>query len=433
MMQNMHNYQAECESLGCFLMDNQLLDETSLTSEHYYDFNNKQLFTTFKRIHQNGDPITISTLVEQLRESGLQMVGGYPLIEQLKGSVASIHAFPTNERMIIENWKKREIKSLLDEFADTNDLTKVQNLISKINKIDQTGTKEVFNLAEHLADLLELPYQKVPKGFSGIPSGFTDLDFMTDGFQDEDSIIVGARPSMGKTAFVLNIAKNAGLKGVVPIIFSLEMSAEALIKRMLSCIGEIDGIKVRNPYNYFNENDKAKWGYAIAELGKIPLQISDESGQKVSEMRAKIRQVKKNYPNKKILVMIDYLTLITPASDHNGNAHLQVSEISSDIKALAKEFKCPIITLAQLSRSVEARANKRPMMSDLRESGSIEQDADIVAFLYRDEYYNETTEENKNILEVNIAKQRNGPVGSIELYYQKEINKIDNMVKQNER
>lgn len=427
--QNVHNYQAECESLGCFLLDNQLLDETVLTSEHYFDFNNKQLFTTFKQIHQNGDSITVSTLIEQLGEDGLKMIGSYAFIEQLKATVASVHAFSTNERMIIQNWKKREIKRLLDYYTENNDLSKVQNLISEINKIDQTGTKETFNLVEHLADLMELPYQKVPKGFSGIPSGFSDLDFMTDGFQDEDSIIIGARPSMGKTAFVLNIAKNAGLNGVVPIIFSLEMSAESLVKRMLSCIGEIDGIKVRNPYNYFNENDKVKWGYAIAELSKIPLQIFDAAGQKVPEMRAKIRQVKKEYPNKKILVMIDYLTLITPTSEHNGNAHLQVSEISRDIKNLAKEFKCPIITLAQLSRSVEARANKRPMMSDLRESGSIEQDADIVAFLYRDEYYNDTTEENTNILEVNIAKQRNGPVGSIQLYYQKEINKIDNLVK----
>jgi replicative DNA helicase len=425
----MHNYQAECESLGCFLLDNQLLDETILTSEHFHDFTNKQLYAAFKQIRLKGDPITYSTLIEHVGESGLQMLGGYATIEQLKATVASIHAFPTNEKIIIENWKKREIKSLLDHYTETNDLSKVQNLIQEMNQIDQTGTKEVFNLYEHLADLMNLPYQKVPKGFSGIPSGFNDLDFMTDGFQNEDSIIVGARPSMGKTALMLNFAKNAGFKGVVPVIFSLEMSAESLIKRLLSCIGQIDGIKVRNPYNYFSDKDKEKWQEAIGTLGKIPLKIFDKSGQRVSEMRAKIRQVKKEYPNKKILVMIDYLTLITPESDHNGNAHLQVSEISSNIKSIAKEFKIPIITLAQLSRSVESRSNKRPQMSDLRESGSIEQDADIVMFLYRDEYYNDTTEENKNVLEVDIAKQRNGPTGSVKLYYNKEINRIDNLVR----
>lgn len=425
----MHNYQAECELIGCMLLDNELIKESNLTSEHFYEFNNKQLFNAMKQITQEEDPITLATLNEKLGEVGLHMLGGRAFIEQLKETVASVHAFPSLERVVIENWKKREIKSLLNEHSENINLDKIQSLIGAINKIDQTGTKEVFNLAEHLSTIYELPYQKVPKGFSGIPSGLNDLDYMTDGFQDEDSIIVGARPSMGKTAFVLNIAKNAGFKGVVPIIFSLEMSAASLIKRMLSCIGEIDGIKLRNPYNYFNDNDKKKWTYAIGELGRIPLQIFDKPGQKVSEMRAKIRQVQKENPNKKILVMIDYLTLITPASDHNGNAHLQVSEISSDIKSLAKEFKCPIITLAQLSRGVEQRQNKRPSMSDLRESGSIEQDADIVMFLYRDEYYNKTTPENQNILEVDIAKQRNGPTGSIELYYQKEINKIADVAK----
>jgi len=425
----MQNYQAECEALGCILLDNELLKESSLTTEHFYEFNNKQLFSAMKQILQSGDPITLAALNDKLGQSGMHMLGGPSFIEQLKQSVASIHAFPSLERLVIANWKKREIKRLLEEHAENIDLNKIQNLIGEINQIDQTGTKEVFNLVDHLANLYDLPYQEVPKGFSGIPSGFNDLDYMTDGFQNEDSIIVGARPSMGKTAFVLNIAKNAGFKGVVPIIFSLEMSAESLIKRMLSCIGEIDGIKVRNPYNYFNENDKTKWGFAIGELGKIPLQIFDKPGQKVQEMRAKIRQVKKEFPNKKILVMIDYLTLITPASDHNGNSHLQVSEISADLKSLAKEFKCPIITLAQLSRGVEQRQNKRPAMSDLRESGSIEQDADVIMFLYRDEYYNKKTEENENVLEVDIAKQRNGPTGSIELYYKKEINKIENLTR----
>jgi replicative DNA helicase len=250
------------------------------------------------------------------------MLGGNVFLEQIKQTVASIHAFPALELTIINNWKQREIKMLLDKNSESINLAKIQNLISELNKIDQTGTKEVFNLSEHLANLYELPYLEVPKGFSGIPSGYTDLDFMTDGFQDEDSIIVGARPSMGKTAFILNIAKNAGLKGFVPVLFSLEMSAESLIKRMLSCIGEIDGIKVRNPYNYFKNNDKDNWLHAIGILGSIPLQIFDKPRQTVSEMSAKIRKVKKQYPNKKILVMIDYLTLIAPASIHNGNAHL---------------------------------------------------------------------------------------------------------------
>lgn len=425
----MQNYQAEGEVLGSFLIDNDLIKETTLTTEHFYDFNNKQWFASMKAISRKGEPITAATIYEHMGELGFKMLGGANAIETMRNAVASIHAFESNERIIIENWKKREITRILQENAESIKLDNVQNIIAEINQIDQTGTKEVFNLNEHLIELYDLPYKEVPKGISGIQSGFSELDFMTDGFQDEDSVIVGARPSMGKTAFILNIAKNAGQTGVIPVIFSLEMGAESLIKRMLSAIGEIDGIKVRNPYNYFNENDKVKWRTAIGELAKIPLQISDKPAQKVSEMRAKIRQVKKENPNKKILVMIDYLTLITPASEHNGNAHLQVSEISRDLKSLAKEFKCPVITLAQLSRGVESRQNKRPVMSDLRESGSIEQDADIIMFLYRDEYYNDTTDDNKNILEVDIAKQRNGPTGTIELHYNKEINKISNLSK----
>ncbi|MGY3716762.1 replicative DNA helicase [Sutcliffiella cohnii] len=234
-----------------------------------------------------------------------------------------------------------------------------------------------------------------------------------------------------KTAFILNVAKNAGLKGVIPVIFSLEMSAESLIKRMLSMIGNIEGIKVRNPYHYFNDEDRKNWVYAIGLMERINLQIFDKPGQKVTEMRAHLRDVKKEFPDKKILVMIDYLTLIKPEESHNGNAHLQVSEISAALKAMAKEFKCPVITLAQLSRNVEQRSNKRPVMSDLRESGSIEQDADVIGFLYRDEYYNPDTDR-KNILEIDIAKQRNGPTGKIDLVYLKEINKIKDLVRRYE-
>lgn len=418
------SYEAEAGLLGCILLDNKLINEINITSEHFYDYSNKQLFGAMQNINKRMEPINGITLLDELGQNGLNMLGGISYIEQMKESVASIHGYKTYENIIIKNWKSRERRSILRNAIDSE--VEIQTVISDLNKVDQVGTKEVFNLAEHLTNMYDLPTTKVPKGLSGIPSGFRDLDAMTDGFQDEDSIIFGARPSMGKTAFMLNIAINSGVKGVIPIIFSLEMSAESLIKRMLSAIGEIDGIKVRNPYNYFNDEDKTKWYNAIDILTKINLHIFDKPNQTVNEMRMKVREVKNQNPNKKILVMTDYLTLIQPSQTYNGNAHLQVSEISRDLKTLAKEFKCPNITLAQLSRSVESRANKRPVMSDLRESGSIEQDADIIGFLYRDEYYDQKSEK-ENILEVDIAKQRNGPTGTIDLLYRKEINKIDNL------
>jgi replicative DNA helicase len=420
------NIKAENALLGCILLDNNIIKELAVTDEHFFDFHNKQLFSAMLAISKKDQPINEITINEHLGEVGFSMIGGSSHIKLLKESVPTLNEYKLYEEFVINNWKERETKRILKDAIDNH--RNIQDLISELNKIDQTGTKEVFNLQDHLIKMYELPETPVPKGLSGIPSGFTVLDLMTDGWQDEDSIIIGARPSMGKTAFMLNLAVNAGIKNAIPIIFSLEMSAESLIKRMLSAIGGIDGIKVRNPYNYFNDKDRENWIKAIGVLEKMNLQIFDKPRQTVSEMRGKIRQIKNSHPNKKTLVLIDYLTLIKPSKDYNGNTHAQVTEISQDLKSMAKEFKCPVITLAQLSRSVEQRQNKRPVMSDLRESGSIEQDADIIMFLYRDDYYNDNPE-NKNILEVDIAKQRNGPTGVIKLYYNKEINKISNLSK----
>jgi replicative DNA helicase len=425
-----HNFQAECGILGCILLDNSIIHEISLMPEHFHDFQNRKLYSAMQELARKSQPINPITLIEEMGHSNFYQLGGPAYLTQLKESVPSIHGFKSYEAAVLEAWKARTAQEILKPIVNDPDFRpdNLQNIIKQLNDIDKTGTREKFNLQEHLVKMYELPNIPVPKGLSGIPSGLNDLDDMTDGFQDEDSIIIGARPSMGKTALMLNIAANAGLKGVIPVIFSLEMSAESLIKRMLSMLGGIDGIKIRNPYHYFNDDDRAHWVKAIGLMEQINLQIFDKPGQTVNEMRAQVRQIKKDYPNKKLLVMIDYLTLIRPQHDHNGNAHLQVSEISAAIKAMAKEFKVPVITLAQLSRSVEQRANKRPVMSDLRESGSIEQDADVIMFLYRDEYYNKDTDK-KNILEIDIAKQRNGPTGTIEVFYDKEKNTIRDLVK----
>lgn len=425
----MHNLQAELGILGCILMDNEIIKEISLTDEHFYDYQCKSIFNAMRNVSRKDQLIDNVTLVEELGHQTISKYGGVSFFSQLRNSVTSIHGFKTYEKIIIDDWKKRTARNVLRESLEKEiDPTEIQKVITELNTIDQVGTKDSFNLKEHLVNMYNLPDEPVPKGLSGIPSGLIELDKMTDGFQNEDSIIIGARPSMGKTALILNIAINAGKKDVVVVIFSLEMSAESLIKRSLSAIGSIDGIKTRNPFNYFNDKDKGRWKYAIGELEKINLHIFDKPQQKVNEMRAKVRQVKKDHPGKKVLVLIDYLTLIKPNHDHNGNAHLQVSEISSDLKSMAKEFKIPVVTLAQLSRGVETRQNKKPVMSDLRESGSIEQDADVIMFLYREDYYNDESE-SKNILEIDIAKQRNGPTGVVEVYYKKEYNLVSDLEK----
>lgn len=412
--------EAEKALLGCILKDNSILKELTITSEHFSKYENIRLYKVIEQLDREEQPIDAVTLMAKMGVLEFNRVYGAQYISSLMDSVPSIHSFKTYETIVINDWKERTTKSKLQEFLQQEEKN-IQQLITELNQIDQAGTFETFDKKGLLVKMYELPITAVPKGLSGVPSGFRDLDDMTDGFQKQDYIVIGARPSMGKTAFILNMAINAGKKGAIPIIFSLEMGEEALVKRMLSAISQVDGIKTRNPFHYFKGNDQERWTNACGVLNKMDFHIFDKPGQKVAEIRSKVRQIQKENAGKDIIIYIDYLTLIKPTKDYNGNAHMMYSEVSADLKAMAKEFNIPVVALAQLSRGVEQRSNKRPNKSDLRESGSIEQDADIVMLLYRDDYYDENSEK-KNVIEVIIDKQRNGPVGSIELAYQKEYN-----------
>jgi replicative DNA helicase len=257
-------------------------------------------------------------------------------------------------------------------------------------------------------------------GTTGIASGFRDLDKMTSGFQRSDLIIVAARPSVGKTAFALNIAQNAGVRGKETIaIFSLEMGASQLVQRMICAEANVDANRMRT--GYLEGDDWEKLTMAIGALSEAKIYIDDSPGITVAEIRAKCRRLKKEKGLG--MILIDYLQLIAGRSKGGDNRQQEVSEISRTLKQIARELQVPVIALSQLSRGVEQRQDKRPMMSDLRESGSIEQDADIVAFLYRDDYYNKESEK-EGVIEIIIAKQRNGPVGTVELAFLKNFNKF---------
>lgn len=259
-------------------------------------------------------------------------------------------------------------------------------------------------------------------GITGIPSGFTDLDAMTAGFQESDLIIVAARPSVGKTAFALNIAQNVAKNTNETVaIFSLEMSAEQLVKRMISAEGNIEASKMRTAN--LKTDDWEKASHAIGILGSSNIVIYDPSYITAQEILNQCRRLKKQEGLG--MIVIDYLQLIAGSGKRGENRQQEVSEISRTLKRMARELEVPVIALSQLSRGVESRQDKRPMMSDLRESGSIEQDADIVAFLYRDDYYNADSEK-KNLIEIIISKQRNGPVGMVELVFMKNFNKFVN-------
>lgn len=282
---------------------------------------------------------------------------------------------------------------------------------------------------KNIKDVLVQTYDNIEqlhnrKGdITGIPTGFIELDRMTAGFQRNDLIIVAARPSVGKTAFALNIAQNVATKTDESVaIFSLEMGAEQLVMRMLCAEGNINAQNLRT--GNLTEEDWGKLTMAMGSLSNSGIFIDDTPGIRVSEIRSKCRRLKQE--NGLGMILIDYLQLIQGSGRSSDNRQQEVSEISRALKALARELEVPVIALSQLSRGVEQRQDKRPMMSDIRESGSIEQDADIVAFLYRDDYYDKESE-NKNIIEIIIAKQRNGPVGTVSLAFVKEYNKFVNL------
>jgi replicative DNA helicase len=423
------NEQAEEMLLGTILKDNSILEEVTLSPEHFLNLSNRNLYKAILNIKKKGFPIDGASLKDDLGETGFFFLGGNERLEQLKECVPSIHAFKSYQQMIINQWKIQTSKGLLQGVLN-DDLTldTLQTLIRDLSHVDEEGTQEDFNLKEKLKDMYDLVTVPTPKERSGIVSGYLDLDNKTDGFRGNDFVIVGARPSMGKTAFVLNLAINASQKSnAIPIIFSLEMKTDSLLKRIMSNLAEVNGMKLKNPYHYTNQDEKERWIKALGELEKIDLKIYDKPKQTISEMRAKIRKVMSENPDRKVIVYIDYLTKIKASQNYQGNTHAEITEISDDLKTMAKDFDIPVICLAQLSRGVEQRQNKRPLSSDLRESGSIEQDADIIMMLYRDEYYNETTEENRNLLEVDLTKNRDGEVGLVKLLYKREINKIENL------
>ena len=320
--------------------------------------------------------------------------------------------------------------------ASTTIIEESYNKQDKVESVVDIAEKKIFNIAENrtskdfepLSDVLERGFLQIEKLFNnkgeitGVGSGFTDLDSMTSGFQSGDMILIAARPSMGKTTFALNIAEHAALrehKSVV--IFSLEMSKEQLAYKLLCSEANVDMLKLRT--GALEDSDWENIARATGPLSKAKVYIDDTAGVTVMEMRSKCRRLKLEYGID--LIVIDYLQLMSGGSG-TDNRQQEVSEISRSIKALAKEMECPVIALSQLSRAPEQRADHRPMLSDLRESGSIEQDADLVMFLYRDEYYNKETED-KNIGECIIAKQRNGPVGTVKMAWLGQYSKFGNL------
>lgn len=430
------NIEAEQSVIGSMLLDKEVIATATeiLKAEDFYREDHKEIFEAILDLFERAEPVDLITVSEQLKERGsLDAVGGLEYLANLAAAV------PTTANA-------RYYARIVEEKAILRRLIKTANEISAIgyeasedvSSILDKAEKSIFDIAQNrnsrgftpIKDILVDTFNRLEelynsKGFiTGVPTGFVDLDYKTSGLQNSDLILLAARPGMGKTAFMLNIAQYAAVHKQIPVaIFNLEMSKEQLVNRMLASEVMIDSHKMRT--GKLDDDDWQRIARALGPLSEAPIYIDDTPSISVLEIRAKCRRLKleKNLG----LVVIDYLQLMQ-GRGRSENRQQEISEISRSLKILAKELNVPVITGSQLSRAPEARSDHRPMLSDLRESGAIEQDADIVMFLYRDDYYNPGTEK-QNISEVIIAKHRNGSTGTIELRFFGEYTKFANLKK----
>ncbi|MBA2872882.1 replicative DNA helicase [Anoxybacillus calidus] len=429
------NIEAEQAVLGAIFLDSAALTLASevLVPEDFYRASHQKIFHAMLKVADKGEPVDLVTVTAELADAKmLEEVGGVSYLSELANSVPTAANVEYYARIVEEKSILRRLirtaTSIAQEGYTRED--EVDDLLNEAEKkIMEVSQRKNTGAFQNIKDILVQTYDNIEmlhnrKGeITGIPTGFIELDRMTAGFQRSDLIIVAARPSVGKTAFALNIAQNVATKTNENVaIFSLEMSAQQLVMRMLCAEGNINAQNLRT--GKLTPEDWGKLTMAMGSLSNAGIYIDDTPGIRISEIRAKCRRLKQE--SGLGMVLIDYLQLIQGSGRNRENRQQEVSEISRSLKALARELEVPVIALSQLSRSVEQRQDKRPMMSDIRESGSIEQDADIVAFLYRDDYYDKDSE-NKNIIEIIIAKQRNGPVGTVQLAFIKEYNKFVNL------
>lgn len=431
-----HNIEAEQAVLGAVFLEPAALATAAeiLFPEDFYRTAHAQIFRVMLDLSERGEPVDLVSVTSELQDRKLlEDVGNVSYLSDLAGSVPTAANVDYYSRIIEEKSLLRKLIRTATEIAATGYASEeeIDTILDEAEKsILEVANRKNVTAFQSIRDILVDAYENIEKlhnrndDITGIATGFVELDRITAGFQANDFIIVAARPSVGKTAFALNISQNVATKTNENVaIFSLEMGAQQLVMRMLSAEGNIEGQKLRT--GKLTADDWEKLTLAMGSLSNAGIYIDDTPGIRVPEIRAKCRRLKQEKGLG--MVVIDYLQLIQGSSTKMGeNRQQEVSEISRSLKALARELEVPVIALSQLSRGVESRQDKRPIMSDIRESGSIEQDADIVAFLYRDDYYNKETE-NPNVIEIIIAKQRNGPVGTVELAFIKEYNKFVNL------
>ena len=430
-----HDVEAEQAVLGSMLTDKDAVISAIeiLHANDFYRTDNKSIYEAIINLYNRAEPVDIITVKAELESLGkFDQVGGLEYLASLPEKVPTTanaikYIKIVEEKSTLRNLIKTAneiIEMGYDPTEDVSDIMegaekKIFNIMQNNEKKSYTPIKDV--LVDSFTQLEELYNRK--QHITGVPSGFIELDYKTAGFHGSDLVLIAARPAMGKSAFALNIATNAAVRSNVPVVlFSLEMSKDQMVNRILCSEAMVDSNKVRT--GKLEEDDWTKLAGSIGPLSDAEIYIDDTPGISVTEIRAKCRKLKleKNIG----MVVIDYLQLVQGTNKRNGSREQEISEISRSLKILAKELNIPVIALSQLSRAVEQRPDHRPMLSDLRESGAIEQDADIVMFLYRDDYYNKDSEK-KDIAEVIIAKHRGGSLGTVELLWLGSYTKFVNL------
>ncbi len=429
--------EAEQSVLGSMLIDKEVIPVVMeiLKPEDFYRPDHREIYEVIIELFDRAQPIDLITVSERLKLHGkLELVGGLEYLSNIATAVPTT-ANAKNYSKIVE--EKSLLRKLIKTSSDIVDLG--FSASDEVSFILDKAEQGIFDILQKrstqgfvpIKDVLVNTFSKLEElynnkgNITGIPTGFADLDFKTSGLHNSDLILIAARPAMGKTAFALNLAQNAAVQSHVPVaVFSLEMSREQLVNRMLCSEAMVDSNRMKT--GKLEDNDWQKVAKALGPLSEAPIFIDDTPGVSITEIRAKCRRLKLEHDLG--LVIIDYLQLMQGSKSKSDNRQQEISEISRSLKILAKEINVPVICLSQLSRAPEARTDHRPILSDLRESGAIEQDADIVMFLYRDDYYNPETEK-KNIAELILAKHRNGSTGTVELVWLGQYTKFANLEK----
>lgn len=433
-----HSIEAEQSVLGGLMLENDTWERVCefVSEGDFYRHEHRLIFRSIARLVERNHPFDVVTLSEQLEQQGLlSQTGGLAYLGELAKNIPSVANIQAYAKIIRERATLRQLISTSNHIADAAYFPQGRNAEEVLDEAE----RQIFQIAEArpktggplgINELLAKTVDRIDslfnsqEGLIGLSTGFSDLDEKTNGLQGSDLVVIAGRPSMGKTTFAMNLVESVALRtDKVVLVFSLEMPADSIVMRMLSSLGRIDQTKIRT--GKLDEDDWPRLTSAVNLLNERKLFIDDTAGISPTEMRARTRRLAREH-GEIGLIMVDYLQLMRIPGASGENRTNEISEISRSLKALAKEFNCPVLALSQLNRSLEQRPNKRPVSSDLRESGAIEQDADIILFIYRDEVYHPETE-HKGIAEIIIGKQRNGPIGTVRLAFLGRYTRFDNL------